>query len=78
MDKSNKHVYIEHNGKGYHFQNDKDENAKLFMARCWCIVKNSHIPNIRQIADIWMNKKYLKVTYPDNIETMLASLNLEM
>jgi hypothetical protein len=76
MDKPNKHVFIEHNGALYFFTNTKQENAKLFTSKCWFIVKNQHIPNIQSIADIWANKKYLKVSYPEHIEKMLSDMGV--
>lgn len=74
MDKSNKHVYIEHNGHIYFFKNTKSENSTMFMDKCWFIVKHQGIPYVEQIADVWVNKKYLKVTYPEHIEKMLDGL----
>jgi hypothetical protein len=63
-------VYIEYDGKSYWFKNT-NEREDMFMDKCWYIVKNIDKPNIQCLADIWVNKKYLDVCYPKEIETQL-------
>lgn len=70
---------ISYNGKLYNFNNVDDENNELFIKRCWFKVKNMYKTNdyayLEKISLIWINYRYLNVSYPTNIMNELLSFD---
>jgi hypothetical protein len=66
------YVYIEYKGVSYVFMNKNNEN--LCYGKYWFIIKNAHIPDIEQLADVWMGKQN-GLIYPPHIEALLSNLN---
>jgi hypothetical protein len=67
-------VYIEKDGRYFCFKNENNEDPKMFLEKCWFIVRNQNVDNIHTIADIWIHKKYLGLQYPDHIEASLQNV----
>lgn len=66
-------VHIEFAGRSWVFENTYHESNEEFYDRCWFIVHNhdKNESSIKYYADLYINKKYLGVTYPDAIENAL-------
>jgi hypothetical protein len=63
---------IEYQEKLYKFENLVNELEDHFINRCWFIVKNIHnFKNnyiyLEKLSYIWVNIKYLNVSYESNI-----------
>ena len=73
MKKMDPKVYIEYEGTSYCFKNDDDEDLNMFYDRCLYIIKNKNVPNIANIAKIWVYKKYYGVSYSKDIEKYIIN-----
>jgi hypothetical protein len=65
---------IEYKGKLFLFNAIPNLTEAMFMDRCWYIVKNINEPNIEELADLWISKKYTKCQYDELIMTKLNDL----
>lgn len=61
---------IEYKGRMYPFVKPSNIGTeKMFLDRCWFIVKNNDIENIESYADMWIAFKYYQSEYSkDNME----------
>lgn len=71
-------MYIENQGTMMFFVADPDctEKKDIFISKCWYISQrivkeNSDIKTDIALADVWINKKMLGVSYADDIEKLL-------
>lgn len=63
---------ITHQGELYKFENINNELDDRFIERCWFIVKNiinykDNYEYLEKLSHIWINIKYLSVSYDDGI-----------
>jgi hypothetical protein len=66
---------IEYKGHMYNFKKSQYITEKMFLDRCWFVVKNFCEPLIDNYADIWISYKYYDSEYP--IEVMEKIRDLE-
>jgi hypothetical protein len=71
---------ITHQGKIYIFQKNNDERDEMFFDRCWFIVKNidkyqDNMSYLYHLSLLWVNHKYLKVTYNEEIMKAIQSVS---
>lgn len=70
---------IQYNGKHYVFYNLRNESEMMFQERTWIIVKNIHkfasLSDLEALSFIWINHKFLGVTYDEDIMERLKTLN---
>jgi hypothetical protein len=65
-------VHIEYKGVSYVFE--QKDNQGICYDKYWFIIKNSHVPNIENIAEIWMCKQN-GMTYPPHIKALLTKFS---
>lgn len=65
-------LYIEHNGVSYKFVNTDGQDSQVFNDKCWFIIRNKKVDNVEALAELWVNKKHLGVTYPPSVEALLS------
>lgn len=69
-------VYIEHDGKIVFMRSST--SLEIATKKTWFIAKQiaktsaPSMSEIEALADLWINKKTLGVTYPEHIEKMLS------
>ena len=71
------HQYlITHQGKMYIFKKNDEEHDEMFIDRCWFIVRNIKKRDLKQLtclSHIWVNHKYLNVTYTPEIMDLILT-----
>lgn len=68
-----KKLYIEYEGVSYCFKNEDNEDLNMFYDKCLYIIKNKEVPNIHNIAKVWVYKKHYGVSYSKDIENLLVN-----
>jgi hypothetical protein len=58
---------IEYKGKMYYYKNTSNILEKMFLDKCWFIVKNIDIDTPESYADLWICVKYYGVEYSNDI-----------
>lgn len=63
---------ITYDGKLYMFEQNDNEIEERFIERCWFIVKNiqtykNKLDYLESLSHIWVNVRFLKATYDQNI-----------
>lgn len=63
---------IHYNGNIFVFHNKNDELTHMFIDRSWFIAKNyknftNQFDYLQNLSEIYINTRYLKVTYDQNI-----------
>ena len=66
---------IAEDGKLFVFKNIDKEDKKIFLERCWCVIKNLTVDNILNLSRLWICNKTLGVEY--NIELMSLLVDLK-
>lgn len=69
---------VEYKGNIYVFENTRGESDTMFIDRCWFIVKNYDkydYATLESLSYMWVNKKYLKCNYNNELNTMLDTCN---
>lgn len=61
-------------GSFYVFKNIDEENNKMFIERCYFIVKNIGVENIMELSRLWISVKYLGVEYEKEIMNILSTM----
>lgn len=67
---------VEYKGKTYVFENTRGESDTMFIDRCWFVVKNYDkydYPTLEAMSYVWVNKKYLKCNYTNDLSVMLET-----
>ena len=71
------HMYIEHDGDLMMFENKKMD-SRMFEARCWFVAKalktGMPIAHVEALADIWVHKRFLGVSYPESVERHIQTV----
>ena len=65
-------VYIEYDGRIWVFDNKNGEDTDMFYDRCWFIIQHRERKNAKELANLYINKKYLGVSYNHDIEALLT------
>lgn len=69
-------ICIVHEGNQYVFENTQGEDDKMFYDRCQFLAKNKNVygtaEELEAMSHLWVQKKYLQVSYEDNMEDMLS------
>ena len=71
---------LQYNDKIYIFNNNKSEPYKFYNERNWFIIKNlekfeNNLSYLEKLSYIWINHKYLGVTYNKDIMDIINSCN---
>jgi hypothetical protein len=61
-------LYVSFKGRMFVFKNVSNMDDRMFHDKCWYMIRTS---SSEFLADVWVNKKYLGVTYPEHIEKLL-------
>lgn len=71
-------VHIDHDGRSWVFENKHSENTDMFYDRCWFIIQHHNKTDysrktLENIASLWINKKYLGISYCSKMEELLST-----
>ena len=74
---------IQYNGIIYRFDKELGLSSNQFFEKCWVISKQEPKNTIEyekaeQLANIYINKKYLKCKYSENIEIKINNLSKKL
>jgi hypothetical protein len=69
---------IEYKGRMYNFNKSANFTEKMFLDRCWYVVKNFCEPLIDNYADIWICYKYYDSEYPSEVMEKIKELEDNM
>lgn len=68
-------IHLVWEGRQYVFQNEDQEEEKMFHDRCMFCVKNQDVytskAELVAMSHLWVQKKYLQVSYDDTVERQL-------
>lgn len=69
-------TYLTREGRHYVFENTEGEADRMFYDRCAFRVANGLGPEVEALSHIWVQKKYIGVTYSAEVEKRLEACKL--